>query len=176
MPSDTTAARAAIQAAGWRDDMENAPRDGTWFRAYRPKSVGGGYWDRHLIVRWDDEFEDFVWPTDAFDIYECDPEEQDDGGFFVHDFYESKGTLTHWKPLDTPDAPDPVAAHLGAALDRVDKLEAALRNVIEAETVSVHVGYDSAPGGGNFVYAEAVRVDCDEFVKARALLESRHDD
>lgn len=87
----------------WRP-IESAPKDGTWFQGYRPKAETGR-WQRIVICRWDDEFQDFVWPDSIFDIYEDAPNERDAQGFFVHDFYEAGGTLTHWAPLlPTPTA------------------------------------------------------------------------
>lgn len=52
----------------------------------------------------------------------------------------------------------------------IAELLEALKAILAAETYALHVGYDSAPGGGNFVYADAVRTDDEAFVKARALL------
>ena len=49
------------------------------------------------------------------------------------------------------------------------ELRAALRALVNAETVPHHTGYDSGSGGGNFVYTDAILTDCDEFRKARAL-------
>ncbi|MCD1645211.1 hypothetical protein [Aurantimonas coralicida] len=50
------------------------------------------------------------------------------------------------------------------------RLRAAAQAVLDAETVTVHVGYDDAPGGGNFVYADAIRTDDEAFAKLRAAL------
>lgn len=55
-------------------------------------------------------------------------------------------------------SPDPVR----------EKLVEALEAVLAEETVLVHVGYDGGAGGGNYVYADAVRVDSDAFALARA--------
>lgn len=51
-----------------------------------------------------------------------------------------------------------------------EALRKVLVELVSAETVSVHVGYDSGAGGGNFVYADAIRTDCDEFIAARSAL------
>jgi len=55
---------------------------------------------------------------------------------------------------------------IAAAPDLLEALEA----ILSADTTSVHVGYDSGVGGGNFVYADAVRTDDEGFAKARAAL------
>jgi hypothetical protein len=132
---NTTAARAAIQAAGWRDDMENAPRDGTHVLFIGRKGV---------VVQ-------AKWRGDAW-VLAIQINERDvvlEGG-------------VAWKPLDTPDAPDPVAAHLEAALDREAKLEAALNRIQdEANTV----------GGDWRETASLIDSIC-----ISALLEPRHDD
>lgn len=41
----------------WRDDMENAPRDGTTFLAWFPLSDLGEDWVRGLPVYWHDKQE-----------------------------------------------------------------------------------------------------------------------
>ena len=46
----------------------------------------------------------------------------------------------------------------------------ALKAILAADPVTVHVGYDSSPGGGAYIYAEAVRLDDDAFIKARAAI------
>ena len=56
------------------------------------------------------------------------------------------------------------------AADRIEKLEAALGGILDEETVSVHVGYDNAVGGGSFVWAEAVRTDSEAFKQGRTAL------
>lgn len=81
--------------------INTAPKDGTWFIAYRgPASLGTG--DRHAIVRWHDELEDFIWPDAPFDIYNGDVDQRDNFGMFVVSIYESRGTFTHWIPLPPP--------------------------------------------------------------------------
>lgn len=57
-------------------------------------------------------------------------------------------------------APDPVR----------EKMVEALEAVLAEETVTVHIGYDSGSGGGNYVYADAVRIDSDAFMLARKSL------
>ncbi|MEP0149971.1 hypothetical protein [Roseibium sp.] len=59
------------------------------------------------------------------------------------------------------------ATELGAENAR---LRAAAQAVLDAETVNVHVGYDNAAGGGNFVYADAIRTDDEAFTKLRTAL------
>lgn len=50
------------------------------------------------------------------------------------------------------------------------RLIEAAQAVLDAETVTVHVGYDNAAGGGNFVYADAIRTDDEAFTKLRTAL------
>ena len=47
----------------------------------------------------------------------------------------------------------------------------ALRAIIGAQTDLLHVGYDDAPGGGNYVYADVIRTDNPAFDLARAALQ-----
>ena len=54
--------------------------------------------------------------------------------------------------------------------EEIARYRAALEAILNEETVSVHVGYDSGSGGGNFVYADAVRTDSEAFEQARALM------
>ncbi len=83
--------------------IESAPKDGTWFLAYRgPAKIGTC--DRFAIVRWHDEFEDFIWPDEPFDIYRDDINEKTGAGHFALTPYESKGTFTHWMPLPSRPA------------------------------------------------------------------------
>lgn len=60
---------------------------------------------------------------------------------------------------------------------RVPEMEAtllemyeALTGIINSETYALHVGYDSGSGGGNYVYADAIRTDDEDFINARAIL------
>lgn len=90
-----------VEGDGWLP-IESAPKDGTWFLAYRPEP-DGGTWDRLCIVCWSAEEDDFVWPDDTFDIYRDDLSDMDDRGFLKFDTYSSCGSFTHWRPL--PSAP-----------------------------------------------------------------------
>lgn len=83
--------------------FETAPKDGTWFLAYRPQS-DCGTWERICIVRWSDEVNDFVWPDDNFDIYLDDLSDRDELGYLKHDIYLAGGSFTHWSRL--PAAPE----------------------------------------------------------------------
>ncbi len=90
-----------VEGDGWLP-IESAPKDGTWFLAYRPEP-DGGTWDRLCIVCWSAEEDDFVWPDDTFDVYRDDLSDMDDRGFLKFDTYSSCGSFTHWRPL--PSAP-----------------------------------------------------------------------
>lgn len=57
-----------------------------------------------------------------------------------------------------------------AAVAAMVPLIEALQGIMSAETYAVHVGYDTGSGGGNYVYADAVRLDDHAFVAARAAL------
>lgn len=94
---------ARIRAETEWQPIETAPKDGTWFYAYRPKSKVGT-WDRIVIVRWLDAADDFVWPDETFDIFEADLVSLYDDGFGRLDYYEGGGSFTHWRPLPTPPA------------------------------------------------------------------------
>ncbi|CZT36387.1 hypothetical protein [Rhizobium sp. 9140] len=100
-----------------RYPIESAPKDGTWFLAYRGPAPGGT-WDRYVIVRWHEEFDDFVWPDDPFDIFTDDIDEKRHDGRHVYSPYESSGTFTHWSPLPIEDgsAPQPNVGQLPTSL------------------------------------------------------------
>jgi hypothetical protein len=89
--------RSLSPGEGWKP-IESAPKDGAWFEAYRPRAPGG-FWQRIVILRWDDECEGFVWPDGIFDIYEQDLTERDAAGYFKHNVYEAGDTFTHWRPI-----------------------------------------------------------------------------
>lgn len=78
--------------------IETAPKDGSWFMAYRPKAKVGT-WDRFVICRWHDEFNDFIWADEPFDIFEGDIDERKYDGRHMYSPYESKGSFTHWIAL-----------------------------------------------------------------------------
>jgi hypothetical protein len=90
----------------WRT-IESAPKDGSWFLAYRP-APEIGTWERLVAVRWFDDgdnLKDFIWSDHH---YSADPftKSCDDDDWIKHgDFYEGRGTFTHWCPL--PAAPEP---------------------------------------------------------------------
>lgn len=58
----------------------------------------------------------------------------------------------------------------GRAANLLDECERNIRALIDEETVTVHIGYDNGPGGGNYLYGEAVRTDAPAFVAIRATL------
>lgn len=81
-----------------------------------------------------------------------------------------------WLLVDTSDPVagfraqrDTIARAEAAEADR-DRMKEALRAILDEETISVHVGYDNGVGGGNFIYADAVRTDSAAFANARASL------
>lgn len=51
----------------------------------------------------------------------------------------------------------------------VDAFVSAIEALEREESFPVHVGYDEAAGGGNFVYADVVRKDSDAFVRLMQL-------
>jgi hypothetical protein len=101
-------ARAAVTAYlaeagdGWMP-IESAPKDGTWFQAYRP-APKVGVCQRVVTMRWLASEDDFAWPVDVFDEYNPpDIEAKDRRGFYV-DVYTGGSTFTHWRPLPAPPA------------------------------------------------------------------------
>lgn len=58
----------------------------------------------------------------------------------------------------------PLADRAERAEAELSEARAALEKLLSAETVTVQVGYDQ---GGNYMYAEAVRTDSEEFARAR---------
>jgi hypothetical protein len=72
----------------------------------------------------------------------------------------SKGLLQgRQESADALEARDKTIAELCEAIDALDR-----ENVF-----SVHVGYDDAPGGGDFVYADAIRIDTDSYRRLKEL-------
>ena len=69
-----------------------------------------------------------------------------------------------------PDLARADAARLALCWNEHEGLVEALEAILNAETKPMHVGYDDGPGGGNFIYADAILADSDEFRAARALL------
>jgi len=90
------------QGDGWQD-IATAPRDGTWFQAYRPAPKVGKC-QRIVTMCWLASEEDFAWPVDIFDEYNPpDLDKKDARGLHV-DIYTDGSTFTHWRPLPTPPA------------------------------------------------------------------------
>jgi FtsZ-binding cell division protein ZapB len=58
---------------------------------------------------------------------------------------------------------------------RVARLTEAGRALLNEETVTVQTGYDNGPGGGNYVYSEAVRTDSQAFKQLSAALAEAND-
>lgn len=81
--------------------FDTAPKDGSWFLAYRGKAKIGTC-DRLVIVRWSDDLSDFIWPDKPFDIYEDDIDERDGNGYYVIQPYCGGGTFEFWMPLPKP--------------------------------------------------------------------------
>jgi hypothetical protein len=99
-PTFETTARAVPLV--WQP-IESAPKDGTWFLAYR-RSASFGVYSTLVAVCWHQESNDFVWPTDIFDVYNPpDLSAHDERGFLEVDVYEGQGSFTHWMPL--PEQP-----------------------------------------------------------------------
>lgn len=67
------------------------------------------------------------------------------------------------------------AAHPSPDSDVIGRLVGAARRLMEAETHALHVGYDHGSGGGNYVYADAIRTDDEAFVELRQALASHPD-
>lgn len=87
---------------GWKD-IATAPRDGTWFQAYRPASKVGKR-QRVVTMCWLASEKDFAWPVDIFDEYSPpDLDKKDARGLHV-DIYTGSSTFTHWRPLPAPPA------------------------------------------------------------------------
>lgn len=82
--------------------FDSAPKDGTWFLAYRGPA-NFGTWDRYVVIRWHDEFNDFIWPDGPFDIFSDDIDQERDDGRHVSSPYEAGGSFTHWSPLPSPE-------------------------------------------------------------------------
>lgn len=62
---------------------------------------------------------------------------------------------------------NPLARDCAALLDECERN---IRALIDEETVTVHIGYDNGPGGGNYLFGDAVRTDAPAFVALRATL------
>jgi hypothetical protein len=106
----------APDPVAWRP-IDAAPKDGSWFLAYRPPA-DSGRWQTLIAVCWDAEAGDFAWPCDdVYDPYNPpDLTERDENGFYAVDTFEGFGTFTHWMPL--PPAPDLTALSDGV-IERV---------------------------------------------------------
>lgn len=79
--------------------INSAPKDGTWFIAYRPK-CDLGRWSRIEIVQWSGVRNAFIW-ADHFDVFDDDMQELDEHDRYVFDPFEST-TFTHWMHLPEP--------------------------------------------------------------------------
>ena len=102
--SNLDAIIAALRAQEWQD-IATAPRDGTWFQAYRPAPKVGKC-QRIVTMCWLASEEDFAWPVDIFDEYNPpDLDKKDARGLHV-DIYTDGSTFTHWRPLPNPPAHD----------------------------------------------------------------------
>jgi hypothetical protein len=87
--------------------IETAPKDGSWFWAYRPPAKSGE-WDTLVTVAWCDVSKDFIWPDDRnpFDPFSEQQLSGNDEPWYIEgDFYEARGSFTDWMPLPAPPAP-----------------------------------------------------------------------
>ena len=136
--NDLLAASRALRSGslvpgGWRSDMENAPRDGTWVELWRGESKLG-VWSRSVYARWDVEIEAWVWPDDTYDCVSEHGREEAERLLEKGDLYEDAENWTHWRPI-TPPTDTPTQS------DRVAELEgevARLRGAISDIRLMVH--------------------------------------
>lgn len=97
----TESAKQVLDQAGWRSDMENRPVDKPLIGLRDPSATGRQ-------------------PAFIGEVYDMRPSA-------LIDVWSGKwADIVAWKPLDTPDQPDPLAAELRAALDEIERLREAL--------------------------------------------------
>lgn len=86
----------------WQD-IETAPRDGTWFDAWRdPSKASSSYWEPRITVRWDEEGKEWVWPDNTYEVFTEKGIERANAAIADCEMYADK-SFTHWMPL--PEAP-----------------------------------------------------------------------
>lgn len=87
--------------------ISDAPRDGTWFQAWRaPPKMTGPTWEPLLYVRWDDDEQSFVWPDGMYEPFTVRGRELADMMISDGDFY-SDDSFTHWSRLPSTPEPNP---------------------------------------------------------------------
>lgn len=87
----------------WQD-IDTAPRDGTWIELWRGPVTGPGAWSPLIVARWwefDGVYATWAWPDESA----VDPWHDPDGAIEYlerGDCYDSTEHFTHWRPLSTP--------------------------------------------------------------------------
>ncbi len=114
---DLDEARRILAEAGWRSDMENAPRDGTRIDLWLHYPEGDRQ-ARYADCYWEPEFND--WRLGQYRITQ----------------YLYPPTPLFWKPLDTPDTPPPLHA-LCESLIADNEAQARRIEAMEAENAEL---------------------------------------
>lgn len=87
-------ASAALHKMAYAN-FETAPKDGSWFRAYRPEPEIG-HATRIVDMAWFEPEGDFIYPAEQFDIINGDCSALAE----TADFYWANEDFTHWKPAE----------------------------------------------------------------------------
>jgi len=82
-------------------DIADAPRDGTWIKAWRkPPSWTGPRWEPLIYVRWDEEEMAWVWPDEMYEVFTVRGRELADMKIADQEYF-SDHRFTHWTPVET---------------------------------------------------------------------------